>query len=94
MNHEETIKKGFIPELSDVVDLIWIEHGLTHSDLSATTRTALEALEKKAIAGDSLTAFLASLRRLRKRAVVLLPFPCLRTSTGSATMAQASSVAK
>lgn len=43
--------QGFIPDLSDVADLIWIEKKLTEKDLSQTTRTELEELRGKALDG-------------------------------------------
>jgi len=44
--------KGFIPELSDAHSLMWIERQLEHGDLEPKTRTELEALRKKALAGN------------------------------------------
>ena len=44
--------KGFIPDLTDVDDLMWIENELKKANLSAEKRAALEGLDKKALAGD------------------------------------------
>jgi len=43
--------KGFIPELTDASELMWIEHELENEHLGAETRAALEKMEKKALAG-------------------------------------------
>ncbi len=43
--------EGFIPDLADAGDLIWIEKELAKGDLKPATRTALEGLQKKAMAG-------------------------------------------
>ena len=43
--------QGFIPVLADTGDLMWIEAELQRKDLSAETRAALEALDKKGLAG-------------------------------------------
>ena len=43
--------KGFIPDLSDVADLIWIEKELKRKDLTSQARTELEALRAKALDG-------------------------------------------
>ena len=54
-NHPEWLQpkpKGFIPDLSDVADLIWIENELLRKDLSADKRAALEALRAKALNGE------------------------------------------
>jgi hypothetical protein len=42
---------GFIPELSDAADLMWIERRLASTDLDAPTRATLEALQAKGLAG-------------------------------------------
>lgn len=44
--------KGFIPNLCDAADLIWIENELAKTDLDAKKRTALEELRKAAMAGE------------------------------------------
>jgi hypothetical protein len=44
--------KGFIPELYDVADLMWIECELAKKDLSPGRRTALEELRGKALTGN------------------------------------------
>jgi hypothetical protein len=43
--------KGFIPELTDAGELMWIEEALENLHLGAETRAALEAMRKKALAG-------------------------------------------
>ena len=55
--------KGFIPDLSDVDDLIWIENELQRTNLTDAVRTALQALEKKGLAGDLRQSDLAPFRR-------------------------------
>jgi hypothetical protein len=52
--HKEWLEpkpKGFIPELADVADLIWIENELAKKDLDPAKRAALEALRQKALEG-------------------------------------------
>ena len=52
--HKEWLEpkpKGFIPDLADVTDLIWIERELTRKDLEPKMKTALEELQKKALDG-------------------------------------------
>lgn len=52
--HKEWLEpkpKGFIPELSDVADLIWIEQKLAQKNLAAKTRAELEELRAKALDG-------------------------------------------
>ncbi|MEI8139186.1 MAG: hypothetical protein WCI03_04885 [bacterium] len=44
--------EGFIPELADAGDLIWIENELAKKDLKPATRTTLEGLQKKAMEGQ------------------------------------------
>ena len=44
--------KGFIPELSDVADLVWIDKELERKDLPEKTRTELAALQKKGLEGN------------------------------------------
>ena len=43
--------KGRIPDLSDIGDLMWIENALRGKDLDPSKRTALEGLQKTALAG-------------------------------------------
>jgi hypothetical protein len=53
-NHPEWLEKkpqGFIPELYDVADLMWIEEELSKTNISSSRRAALEELKKKALAG-------------------------------------------
>jgi len=64
-NHPEWLQpkpKGYIPDLSDIADLIWIEKELTKK-LSAAQRAALEELQRKALAGQLRKKELASLRK-------------------------------
>ena len=44
--------KGFIPDLSDINDLRWIENELDRKNLSPADRAALEALKVKGLAGN------------------------------------------
>lgn len=53
-SHPEWLKpkaKGFIPDLSDVGDLMWIEAELAKTDLTAARRAILEELRKEGLAG-------------------------------------------
>ena len=56
--------KGFIPDLADVVDLIWIERELSKASLDAKKRSELEELRKKAIDGKLREG---ELRRWRRK---------------------------
>ena len=52
--HKEWLQpkpKGFIPELADAGDLMWIERELTRKDLAPKERADLEALRAKALDG-------------------------------------------
>jgi len=60
--------KGFIPDLSDVADLIWIEKELKRKDLTAQARTELEALRAKALDGRLKKSDLDSWQRRGGRA--------------------------
>jgi hypothetical protein len=55
--------KGYIPDLSDVADLIWIEKELTRTDLAASTRAALATLQQKALEGKLKQSDLDAFRR-------------------------------
>jgi len=44
--------EGFIPDLTDAGNLIWIEKELAKADLKPETRTALEGVQKKAMEGQ------------------------------------------
>lgn len=44
--------EGFIPELDDAADLMYVEHELLRTDLDPAKRAALEVLKKKALAGS------------------------------------------
>ena len=56
--------KGFIPDLSDVGDLMWIESELARTNLTAARRAILEDLRKKGLAGKLLQS---EVRKLRQR---------------------------
>ncbi len=43
--------RGFIPDLSDVADLMWMEKKLAEKNLATDTRAKLEALRVKALKG-------------------------------------------
>ncbi|MGH7897469.1 MAG: hypothetical protein ACREQQ_05925 [Candidatus Binatia bacterium] len=59
--------KGFIPELSDVESLGWIEKQLENGDLDADLREDLEAAQKQALQGTlSYREFVALRARARK----------------------------
>lgn len=55
--------KGFIPDLSDAADLIWIETELARKDLDPKKRAILEALQKKALEGRLRQGELDPLRK-------------------------------
>lgn len=59
----EPSPKGFIPDLSDIADLIWIEKELATKRLAKDRRAALEELKKKALEGRLLAKDLRALRR-------------------------------
>ena len=64
--HKEWLEpkpKGLIPDLSDAADLIWIERELARKDLRPETRSQLEALRTKALAGRLRQGDLDELRR-------------------------------
>jgi hypothetical protein len=68
--HKEWIEpkpQGFIPDLNDVADLIWIEQELTRKDLDAKKRNALEALRQQALDGRLRKGALAQWRRQGRR---------------------------
>jgi hypothetical protein len=58
----------FIPELSDVTDLMWIERKLQEKGLSAKARTELETLRAKALDGTLREAELSEWRKRGGRA--------------------------
>jgi hypothetical protein len=59
--------KGFIPDLSDAVDLMWIEGQLERPNLDPKTRAALEELRDKALNGSLRQGDLAQWRRRRQQ---------------------------
>jgi hypothetical protein len=60
--------QGFIPELSDVNDLIWIEQKLKEKGLTPRARSELEALRDKALSGQLKDYELAAWQRKGSRA--------------------------
>ena len=68
-SHKEWLEphpKGFIPDLNDVADLMWIECELARTDLPPQSRTELEALRAKALDGRLRETALGSWRRKRQ----------------------------
>ena len=64
--HKEWLEpkpKGFIPDLTDAADLIWIEHELTQPDLDPKRRAALEDLRARGLAGELKDGEVAAFRR-------------------------------
>ena len=55
--------KGFIPNLADAVDLMWIEEELAKKDLDAKRKAALEELRQKALDGQLEKGDLKALRK-------------------------------
>ena len=55
--------KGFIPELSDAADLMWIEGELAKKNLEPEKRAALEALRQKGLNGQLKDSDVAKYRR-------------------------------
>jgi len=54
-NHPDWLIPGpntYIPELNDVVDLIWIERELERKDLTPAAKSGLEKLQSKALTGE------------------------------------------
>lgn len=68
--HKEWIEpkpQGFIPDLSDAADLIWIETELERKDLDRDTRARLQEFRKQALDGRMRQAEFAKWRKSRKR---------------------------
>ncbi len=64
--HKEWLEakpKGFIPDLADVADLIWIEKELAKQNLSKEKKSALEKLKEKALSGELRYGDLGKLKR-------------------------------
>lgn len=59
--------KGFIPELTDVYGLMWIEERLEDPHLGPETRKELEALRRKALAGTLSQRELDEFRKRGRR---------------------------
>ena len=55
--------KGFIPDLSDIGDLMWIEEELAKPDLAADRKAALEKLRRKGLSGKLLRSEVRPFRR-------------------------------
>jgi len=55
--------KGFIPDLSDIGDMIWMEDQLKRTSLAAVDRKGLEELMQKAQAGELRQGQLAAYRQ-------------------------------
>jgi hypothetical protein len=55
--------KGFIPDLSDIADLIWIEQRLARGDLKPKARAELEEMRAKALDGRLRKGELSEWRR-------------------------------
>jgi hypothetical protein len=65
-NHPEWLKAGYkdtIPDMTDILDLIWIDKELKKGDLAETKKEALTKLQKKAEAGDLKKGELGKLRK-------------------------------
>jgi hypothetical protein len=70
VNHKEWLApkpKGFIPDLSDIADLIWIENELAGGNLDPATRKTLEEFRKRALNGDLKQADMEEFRRGQKQ---------------------------
>ena len=59
--------KGFIPELNDVTDLMWIERKLTEKGLKRQTRSELETMQKAALEGSLKDSDLETWRKVGGR---------------------------
>ena len=71
LSHKEWLEphpKGFIPDLSDATDLMWIDNELARKNLSPAARTALTALQVKALSGTLRQTELAPWRGKRQPA--------------------------
>jgi hypothetical protein len=55
--------QGFIPDLADATDLIWIEEELGKTDIDPARKTALEGLRDKALDGSLRDGEVAQFRR-------------------------------
>ncbi len=70
VNHKEWLApkpKGFIPDLSDIADMIWIENELAGGGIDPATRRTLEEFRKRALNGDLKQADMEEFRRGRKQ---------------------------
>jgi hypothetical protein len=68
--HPEWLKpkpKGFIPDLTDTADLMWIERELARKELAPKTIAGLEELRKKTLDGQLLKSDLAPYRRQKNK---------------------------
>jgi len=69
-NHKEWLEpkpQGFIPDLSDVADLVWIESELEKKSLGKDARASLETFRKQALAGELRQQDLSGWRKTRSR---------------------------
>jgi len=70
-HHKEWLEpkpKGFIPDLADVADLIWIERSLKErKNLTKENRASLEVLRKKSFSGELRKGELERVRRQRRK---------------------------
>lgn len=63
----EAHPKGFIPELTDAGSLMWIDEQLKQANLGPDDRVQLEAMRKKALAGDLRQRELTEWRKKGKK---------------------------
>ncbi len=66
IHHKEWLApkpKGFIPDLSDIADMIWIENELAQKSLDPATRDTLEDLRTRALNGELKKADMQAFRR-------------------------------
>ena len=75
--HKEWLEpkpQGFIPDLADVTDLIWIEEELAESKLDPKRKAGLEELKAKALEGRLKDGEVAAFRRKGNTRSGLKPF--------------------
>lgn len=69
-HHKEWLEpkpKGFIPDLSDIADLMWIENELAARKIAPARKAGLEALKTKALNGELRQGDLAQWRQQRQK---------------------------
>ncbi len=79
-NHPEWLQpkpKGFIPDLSDVANLIWIDQELSKQNLNPQKKTALTQLQEKALTGNLKQG---EINKLRARTPKADPLKSLATA--------------